>query len=320
MRNCLNDYTTDRRGDVGSLVRTGAIRAVAVVLNKKLLRLPDTQELAATICGLAVERLDRVRIKGWLCLQANWGVFGLGPRPQKYGCAVPVFRLQLMRLSNRAFSEVSQTSTPEYFLQLLSLCTNMGWLRRPILEGYVTSAGAGSESLLRASREAFVTYTEALPIGKLTFLCICLTDIVRENATNERLVVPALDFIGYLFDSGVLPRLRNKEFGWSRLFTAVQQAHFKSSNVHKVEAAVKIYAGLLGVRRVRAKVLEKICSMLLHPFPKVRNAVAEALLIETGDEELMTVNWSRNKDELAPAVQEVRSRLGLGSPKAAAKC
>ena len=81
---CLNDYTTDRRGDVGSLIRVEAIDATGVVLGKGLLCMRERQEMAARICGLAVEKLDKVRFRAWNCLRANWGVFGLGPNPQTY--------------------------------------------------------------------------------------------------------------------------------------------------------------------------------------------------------------------------------------------
>ena len=81
---CLNDYTTDRRGDIGSLVRLEAIDATAVVLSKCLLSMSERQGMAARICGLAVEKLDKIRCRAWGCLQANWGVFGLGDKPQTY--------------------------------------------------------------------------------------------------------------------------------------------------------------------------------------------------------------------------------------------
>ena len=78
---CLDDYTTDQRGDVGSLVRIAAVDAVSAVLKKKLLNLCDRQVLAAKVCGLAVEKLDKVRWRAWSCLQSNWDVFTIGFRP-----------------------------------------------------------------------------------------------------------------------------------------------------------------------------------------------------------------------------------------------
>ena len=81
---CLNDYTTDRRGDIGSLTRLEAIDATAVVLSKGRLSVSERQDMAARICGLAVEKLDKVRFRAWNCLQANWGLFGLGVKPETY--------------------------------------------------------------------------------------------------------------------------------------------------------------------------------------------------------------------------------------------
>ena len=81
---CLDDYTTDRRGDVGSLIRLEAIDATGVILKKGLLCMHETQDMAARICGLAVEKLDKVRFRAWNCLRANWGVFGLGANPETY--------------------------------------------------------------------------------------------------------------------------------------------------------------------------------------------------------------------------------------------
>lgn len=54
-----------------------------------------------------------------------------------------------------------------------------------------------------------------------------------------------------------------------KLFVAVQKAHFKTANVARLEAAVKIYASLSRLEALRAEVLKKMTGMLLHPFPRV---------------------------------------------------
>ena len=313
MHGCLNDYTTDRRGDVGSLIRLEAIDAIAVVLKKGLLSMRERQGLAARICGLAVEKLDKVRFRAWNCLQSNWGVFGLDAEPQTY-VKHSLFKRRLTEGSISLIFDIFQTSTVEYFLQLLSLCSHhltQNWVRKPLLEGYVTSAGAGSESLLGASRAAFTSYTEPLDLATLAIFCTYLIDIIRENISNDRLVVPTLEFVAFLFEAGVLQRLRDQDFAWRRLSTEVRKAHFKSGNVQKIEAAVKVYGGMMAVSRVRAEVQEKLCSMLLHPYPKIRNAAADALLIVTDDESLMKVNWSKPQVELKGVVRSFQARVGV---------
>lgn len=198
-------------------------------------------------------------------------------------------------------------------MQLLSLCSHhltQGWIRKPLLEGYVTSGGAGSESLLAASRAAFVFYTESLDLATLAVLCTYLIDIIRESVSNDRIAVPSLDFVAFLFEADVLQRLRHQDFAWKKLFTEVRKAHFKSGNVQKIEAAVKIYAGMIAVPRVSVEVQEKLCSMLVHPYPKIRNAAADALLIVTEDKAMMGVSWSKPQAELKEVVRSFQVRVG----------
>ena len=309
----LNDYTTDRRGDVGSLIRLEAIDATAVVLEKGLLSMRERQNMAARVCGLAVEKLDKVRFRAWNCLRDNWSIFGLGAEPQTY---VPfcIASRSVSDYSQSLISDISQTSTIGYFLQLLYLCSQHStqeWIRKPLLEGYVTSAGAGSESLLEASRAAFISYTESLDLATLALSCRYLIELLRENISNDRVAVPTLEFIAFLLETGILQRLRDQSFAWKRLFTEVRKAHFKSSNVQKIEAAVRIYAGMMAVPSVRAEVQEKLGSMLLHPYPKIRNAAADALFIVTEDESLMGVNWSKPTEELKAVVRSFRFRVGV---------
>lgn len=78
----LKDYTADQRGDVGSLVRVEAIDAVGVSWANGLLNDEETErKLLALVCGLAAEKLDKVRIRAWRCLQSCWKVFGEANAP-----------------------------------------------------------------------------------------------------------------------------------------------------------------------------------------------------------------------------------------------
>ena len=65
----LKDHTTDQRGDIGSLVRLEAIRGVAVVIKRGIhFPLSDLNRLISKVSGLAVERLDKVRLQASNCL------------------------------------------------------------------------------------------------------------------------------------------------------------------------------------------------------------------------------------------------------------
>lgn len=69
------------------------------------------------------------------------------------------------------------------------------------------------------------------------------------------------------------------DYRWRSLYLLVQKAHYKTGNIRKLEAAVKIYGGL---SEVYPEALQKLATMLLHPFPKIRNEVADTLFAEKG--------------------------------------
>ena len=75
---CLEDHTTDQRGDIGSLVRLEAIKGLDAVLKRGTIsNFPVIQTLVSKLCGLAVEKLDRVRLQAVQCLKDNNTVVNL---------------------------------------------------------------------------------------------------------------------------------------------------------------------------------------------------------------------------------------------------
>lgn len=84
----------------------------------------------------------------------------------------------------------------------------------------------------------------------------------------------------------------------------LQKAHYKTGNVRKLEAAIKLYGGLL---QVYPEALEKLTSMLLHPFPKIRNHVTDMLFVARGVGK--GVNWTKaSKDDLKKLKEELASQ------------
>ena len=53
------------------------------------------------------------------------------------------------------------------------------------------------------------------------------------------------------------------------LFGAVQRAHYKSTIMPKLKAAIDVYVGLASIKSIRQEVLLKLAGILLHPFPQV---------------------------------------------------
>ncbi|OJI90146.1 hypothetical protein ASPTUDRAFT_52051 [Aspergillus tubingensis CBS 134.48] len=275
----LNDYTTDRRGDIGSLIRLEAIQAAKTVLEagpRLPNQLPGVQDIVGCLCRLAAEKLDKVRVQTWICLQGYWETAnGFPPLTRKY----------------EHFSHVSST---DYLLQLLQL-QSIDWLRQPLFQGLATSAVAGSEGLIRSSRSALVQSIQEAEDPQAAVLAIIkdLAAILGENLQDDRFAIPVLEVLAFLLDSFVssvpddsIPSLR-------KLFVLVQRAHFKSSNIARLEAAVRAYAPLSRIEQLHTEVVKKMTALLLHPFPRVRNL-----------EERIKV------DQLKEALEEIFSEYG----------
>ncbi|KAI9765900.1 MAG: hypothetical protein M1840_007041 [Geoglossum simile] len=313
LRSALDDYTVDSRGDVGSWIRMEAIDAVSVGWVSGAFRSGNSTSerlvedvLISRVARLAAEKLDKVRFKAWKCLR--------------------VIQIESKYLLDPPsdFIDASQTSSYQYFKQLLSHLS-IPPLRLPTLEGYVTSAGLGSESVLRASRLALADHLESLDVlcsnkdpqsYGLRDICETLLDILKQNITNDRVAISTLEVLAFLIDSRIIQLLQETQFNWRSLLALVQKAHFKTGNVLKLTAAVKVYAGLVEIPLVRRDILTRLISMLMHPFPRVRNQVAEVLYLNAagnlGAEAVLTfkqTDWSASPRDLKSMVETLKVHI-----------
>jgi len=69
-----------------------------------------------------------------------------------------------------------------------------------LFEGYVVSADAGSEDIVRASRAALVDY--CVP-ANIDLVCNTVLAVMQRNSNNDRVLVSAMEVMGFLFDMGI---------------------------------------------------------------------------------------------------------------------
>ncbi|KAJ5782992.1 hypothetical protein N7457_004766 [Penicillium paradoxum] len=292
----LNDYTTDRRGDIGSLIRVEAIQAVSILLQKEPNRSPLIQDLVGCLCRLACEKLDKVRLQAWIALEGFW---------ESAGDLPPL---------ERKFEHFSHVSSQEYFAQLLTL-QSIEWLRLPLLQGLATSAISGAEGLVRATRSALTQFLNSQDQSRRQeILMVFLQDIstiLSDNLQDDRFAIPAVEFVAFLIDSYVIITPETSDPSFRKLFTLVQKAHFKSTNIARLEAAVKVYASLARIDSLRQGVLKKLTGLLLHPFPRVRSSAAEYLFVVTDSEITKYEDWSASPKLLKPRVDDLKVLLSV---------
>ncbi|KAK5162780.1 hypothetical protein LTR04_003015 [Oleoguttula sp. CCFEE 6159] len=341
----LNDYTINERGDVGSLVRLEALD----VLEEGWAWHSDWDDDSSTeaeerrlycaVLRLSVEKLDRIRVRaaqrltGLMC-RANETMDPNHRRPFRNDEDNDSLVTSLKSAYSTALaytprpSSASETITPSadtssvstylYYRSLLQLLAPniLPCIRKAILEGYISSAGGGSESVVQASRTALADAlaADALPTCGSTYrlvdVCHTFVDILRDNLSTDRIVLPLLEVLAFLFDAFIIQRVAEEGtyFRWKTLLSLVQKAHFKSNSIPKLLAAVNVYRGLTEIEVVRGSALTKLASMLLHPFPKVRAAVADSLYTVTEDEALKPHDWSSDVKALKPVVEAFQKR------------
>ncbi|KAI7283739.1 hypothetical protein KC345_g2748 [Hortaea werneckii] len=280
------DYTVDERGDVGSLVRLQALSCASSVFDhgsKRNLPMEMLNVLRTDVARLSLEKLDRVRVAAARCkhewLESGWAV-----------------------------RDVASVSTEDYFAGILSSLEAENRdpsLEDALLEGCISCAGISGERLLQASRLALV---ELLCNADDALLAVHMTTfaaILKGMLTDATHMHPALELLGFLLDMQIPQRLADRtDFKWRNLLSTVQKAHHKSNDIQKIVAAVNVYRELAGVSAIRGEVLKKLVSMLkTNPYPRVRVAVAETLLMVTKEDRLLSVNWAtpivNNKETIA---------------------
>ncbi|KAL0944415.1 beta-tubulin cofactor d [Colletotrichum truncatum] len=325
----LNDYTTNARGDVGSHVRLEALRA-----SKSLWRLAFAEadgsldwlptavsKLFLRILRLAAEKLDRVRTE-----------------------AHAVIALTLEPSFSSSFTRLTFSSR-EYFHTLLNLYTSENCLHPMISEaakadgaawmaellaGYVTSADTGNEDLVIASRAALAEFCGE-SARNLGAACVALVSNLKTRQGQDRVVVPTLEIVAFLCHVGLFQKCQ--EVDLRNLCLRVQKAGYKTGNVRKLEACIKVYGCVAGFdagqnkadslpadvaarrRDGVAEARKRLGALMFHPWPKVRSQVVDELWKMFGVEEegggadaLKSVDWSKAEKG---SIKRVVEQLGL---------
>ncbi|KAK0714574.1 tubulin folding cofactor D C terminal-domain-containing protein [Lasiosphaeris hirsuta] len=333
----LEDYTTNARGDVGSLVRfraVGVTRALWVSFGEKG-RLPEVAGLFLRILRLAAEKLDRVRAEAQSALAV-----ALNP-------------------SHAATLRLSTFSSRSYFGFLLDLLcegrlqpamaaaanaaaadgTGAGqrWMEE-LMAGLVSSADTGNEDLVIATRAALCDFCDR-SAANADAVCGALVRNLARRQGEDRVVVPTLEVIAFLANVGVFGRTGGG-VDYKKLCLRVQKAGYKTGNVRKIEACVKVYGAIAALgaaagsgssgrleggdkeeelRRREEGATEarkRLGALMYHPWPRVRSMVVDelwGLMVARGGDEpaaerLKGVDWGKAEKG---AVKTLVEALGL---------
>ncbi|KAI1348024.1 tubulin folding cofactor D C terminal-domain-containing protein [Xylaria sp. FL0043] len=250
----LDDYTTNARGDIGSHVRLEAIKATRTLWQAENRNKELVTRLFPRILRLAAEKLDRVRAE-----------------------AKSTLAIILQASDSDTFQELSFTSR-DYFSFLFTLCDtsrlNIGacdttldieGCTSSLLAGLVTSADTGNEDLVVETRAALAALCETSDEGLRQVYGSLLYNL-KLYAGQDRVLVPTLEVVAYLSHVGLLQRCYNTVACLSgvgttstdrgdahpltlkKLCLLVQKAAYKTGNVRKLEACIKVYGAIAALQ------------------------------------------------------------------------
>lgn len=167
------------------------------------------------------------------------------------------------------FSHVVDVSTDLYFSNLLQFL-EVSWLQSSITQGIIHSMTSGTESLVRVSRLALIrSISDRSSSGISARILHILVTLLEGSYADDRQAVPLLETIAFVMEQLIELRVDEYEPLSRRLWNIVRKAHFKSTNVRKLDAAVSIYRTLAREGSMRKNGLCKLRDMLLHPYPSV---------------------------------------------------
>ncbi|XP_071539059.1 tubulin-specific chaperone D isoform X2 [Panulirus ornatus] len=330
----LDDYTMDRRGDIGAWVREAAILSlqtltVAVVAEDATLLTEEIiGEMMSRICQQAVERIDRTRkVAGTAFATLLYSSPRLPyiPNLEELECIFPEDTCKVMNWA-------SEKSTFHLFIQLLDFPV----YRSRVLLGVTYSAGGISANLSRYTNEALHTYLNARA-EKMDFLASFLETLLQLFAAHQkvdRITLPLIRTIGDLLSSSaILDLILEQEDSYtSRLISLLKKECYRSTDYHKLSAVISVLCELLRMNSNATKAcLTQLSLFLGYQYPKVRTVTATSLLTALQDysdqqivpeehlEEVISIleetEWMDNIEEARKQRNHMCELIGISPPQ-----
>jgi len=316
----FEDYTVDRRGDIGAWVREAAVAGVEAVTLDLLLkdpaRVPSSVVSQALPClaQQAVEKIDRTRAlagKTFFTLLHAKGVDGT-PLPGVPG------REKLMEIfplydKNHTFTypetyvkksytenhvncnckEINWSVESETFPKFVKLLSVPEFVERIIL-GFIVSVGGITERLVKNSSQSLFAELKSLPVEQLSKFCSALLNVFSKHQKQDRVTLPLFKFLDHLITSNCLePILDNLDNKFSfDLFALCKTEIARCADPNKLMSSCDVFCSLLQVRDMATvkKCLVQLAIFLCHKFPRIRKTTADKMyeaLLTYADREIV---------------------------------
>lgn len=275
---CMNDYSTDSRGDVGAWVRAAAMSSLmdvtllVVASAPELLSSDLVQCMMCCLAQQAAEKIDRYRAHAGtvflrLVHSTDPAVPHIPHREELLSIFPPETGNSLnWNAASQAFPHITQLlRLPQYqYHTLLGLCVSVGGL---------------TESTVRFSSQSLFEYLKGIQqdITVLQQFGDTLLRIFRDNLRNDRVSVPLLKTVDQILANGCFDLFTREESHpfCVELLSLCKEEIKKSKDVQKLLSCIAVFCGLVQFPGdVRKQVLVQLLMLLCHPFPLIRKTTA----------------------------------------------
>ncbi|XP_063682976.1 tubulin-specific chaperone D-like isoform X2 [Bolinopsis microptera] len=295
---CLEDYSTDSRGDIGSYVREAAMSCLMkcnqFILSKghPTINLTFTRdlklELVRGFLQQSVEKIDRTRqvamealhhlvhseleltehdsLRAAVPLLPTLSSSVILPKTEKEKEAVAMHEGEVF------LQNVEYNNPNVLFPRSMALLTSPNYIIS-FLRGLVVSIGGLTESLVKASSSAFVDYLTEHE-EDLQSVCDGLIKVLVSDYKNDRVVVPLFKTVELMLTNVIL----DDEMGNGFVAKFVHQIKLElkgCGSVGKLLATLSPLANCLQFTD-NSCVLSQIMLLLCHRYPRVRKGMADA--------------------------------------------
>ncbi|XP_055971238.1 tubulin-specific chaperone D [Sorex fumeus] len=319
---CMQDYTTDSRGDVGSCVRKAAMTSLmelTLILATSEPGLLDAGVCEQVMCSLAQQASEKID-----CVRAHAAsVFMTLLYPE--GPPVPhvPHREELEKLFPREDVTSVNWASPSQAFPCITQLLGLPAYRYHVLQGLVVSVGGLTASTVRFSTQSLFGFMEGIQkdMGALEQFSSTLLQVFADNLQNNRVSVPLLKTLDQM--------LANRCFD---IFTTEPDHPFcvrllelcretrKSRDIQKLLSSIAVFCGMVQFPgAVRKNVLLQLFLLLCHPFPMIRKTTASQvyeMMLTYSDivgtdvlDEVLVVLSDTAWDAELPTVRDQRNRL-----------
>lgn len=334
--NCLDDYTLDRRGDIGAWVREAAMSGLTNIIkhiaSKDLTLVPDicVREFMPRLAQQAVEKIDRTRglaaklFTTLLTFDKDGAPIPGIPNHEEVKAVFP------LPIDMDTFQWAVESETFPIFCKLLSL----DLYRERLILGLIVSVGGLTERLVKHASASLFDEMRNMKREELDMFSKGVINVFTQNQKNDRVTVPLLKFLDQIFSSGFMDVIFEDESSSfpMDLLNVVKVEISKCGEPNKLMLSCEVLCALLqsADQQTVKKCLVQLSIFLCHKFPRIRkvtsNKLFEALLTYSDkeiipEENLDEVNtilsdtdWDQSLETLRPIRNNLCELMNVPAP------